>query len=160
MEHSMNAPMMRLETNPQPQLSGRVAIVTGSTSGISLGITRAAYVAAKHGLVGLTKAVALETGEHGITANLSRSWHRTRPPRSPARTSRPMGADPPNKDAPPSASRARRPSPGSFRSGAAQHHAERASFREEAGISAPGACRAPSGSWPAPGRPEQPRRSA
>ncbi len=30
---------------------------------------KAAYVAAKHGLVGLTKSVALETAERGITAN-------------------------------------------------------------------------------------------
>jgi 3-hydroxybutyrate dehydrogenase len=30
---------------------------------------KAAYVAAKHGLLGLTKTVALETAEHGITAN-------------------------------------------------------------------------------------------
>jgi 3-hydroxybutyrate dehydrogenase len=30
---------------------------------------KSAYVAAKHGLAGLTKTVALETAEHGITAN-------------------------------------------------------------------------------------------
>jgi 3-hydroxybutyrate dehydrogenase len=30
---------------------------------------KSAYVAAKHGLLGLTKTVALETAEHGITAN-------------------------------------------------------------------------------------------
>lgn len=30
---------------------------------------KSAYVAAKHGIVGLTKTVALETAEHGITAN-------------------------------------------------------------------------------------------
>ena len=30
---------------------------------------KSAYVAAKHGIVGLTKAVALETAEHGITVN-------------------------------------------------------------------------------------------
>lgn len=30
---------------------------------------KSAYVAAKHGVLGLTKAVALETAEHGITAN-------------------------------------------------------------------------------------------
>jgi 3-hydroxybutyrate dehydrogenase len=30
---------------------------------------KAAYIAAKHGLVGLTKTAALEGGEHGITAN-------------------------------------------------------------------------------------------
>jgi 3-hydroxybutyrate dehydrogenase len=30
---------------------------------------KSAYVAAKHGIVGLTKTIALETAEHGITAN-------------------------------------------------------------------------------------------
>jgi 3-hydroxybutyrate dehydrogenase len=30
---------------------------------------KSAYVAAKHGLVGLTKVTALETAEHGITCN-------------------------------------------------------------------------------------------
>ena len=30
---------------------------------------KSAYVAAKHGIVGLTKTVALETAEHGITVN-------------------------------------------------------------------------------------------
>ena len=30
---------------------------------------KSAYVAAKHGLLGLTKTVALETAEHGITVN-------------------------------------------------------------------------------------------
>src|SRR5207248_6975364 len=30
---------------------------------------KSAYVAAKHGVAGLTKTVALETAEHGITAN-------------------------------------------------------------------------------------------
>jgi 3-hydroxybutyrate dehydrogenase len=30
---------------------------------------KSAYVAAKHGLLGLTKAVALETAEHGVTVN-------------------------------------------------------------------------------------------
>ncbi|HRC86876.1 MAG TPA: SDR family oxidoreductase, partial [Thermoanaerobaculia bacterium] len=30
---------------------------------------KSAYVAAKHGLLGLTKTVALETAEHGVTVN-------------------------------------------------------------------------------------------
>ncbi len=30
---------------------------------------KAAYVAAKHGLLGLTRAVAIEVGAHGITCN-------------------------------------------------------------------------------------------
>jgi 3-hydroxybutyrate dehydrogenase len=31
--------------------------------------SKSAYVAAKHGILGLTKTVALEVAEHGITAN-------------------------------------------------------------------------------------------
>ena len=62
-------------------LSNKVALVTGSTSGIGLGIARAlaaaganvlhkaAYVASKHGILGLTKVVALETATTGITCN-------------------------------------------------------------------------------------------
>src|SRR5438874_1118892 len=58
-------------------LQGKTALVTGSTSGIGLGIAHAlvasaqksAYVAAKHGLVGLTKSTALECAATGVTAN-------------------------------------------------------------------------------------------
>src|SRR5437773_481028 len=84
-------------------LKGKTAVVTGSTSGIGLGIAEAlakkganivlngfgdkaeierlrarltdsckvnvAYDSAKHGLAGLTKTVALEAAEHGITVN-------------------------------------------------------------------------------------------
>jgi 3-hydroxybutyrate dehydrogenase len=32
-------------------------------------VNKSAYVSAKHGLVGLTKATALETAQFGITAN-------------------------------------------------------------------------------------------
>ena len=38
-------------------------------SGICASPFKAAYVAAKHGIVGLTKTVALETAEAGITCN-------------------------------------------------------------------------------------------
>lgn len=82
----------------------RTAIVTGSSSGIGMGIARglhatkavvpgmkarrwgriiniasahalvaspfkSAYVAAKHGVLGFTKTVALELAEHGVTVN-------------------------------------------------------------------------------------------
>jgi 3-hydroxybutyrate dehydrogenase len=47
---------------------GRI-INTSSVQGIVASIHKAAYVSAKHGLVGLTKMVALETAESGITCN-------------------------------------------------------------------------------------------
>jgi 3-hydroxybutyrate dehydrogenase len=41
-------------------------------------VEKAAYVAAKHGIVGLTKVVALENAENGITANaICPGWVRT-----------------------------------------------------------------------------------
>jgi 3-hydroxybutyrate dehydrogenase len=41
-------------------------------------IEKSAYVAAKHGLVGLTKVVALENAGSGITANcINPGWVRT-----------------------------------------------------------------------------------
>ena len=40
-----------------------------STHGLVASANKAAYVAAKHGLVGLTKVVALETAETGVTCN-------------------------------------------------------------------------------------------
>jgi len=40
-----------------------------STHGLVASPEKSAYVAAKHGLIGLTKAVALETAESGITCN-------------------------------------------------------------------------------------------
>ncbi len=40
-----------------------------SAHGLSASPEKAAYVAAKHGVVGLTKVVALETAGSGITCN-------------------------------------------------------------------------------------------
>ena len=48
---------------------GRI-ISTGSAHSLVASPNKSAYVAAKHGLAGLTKAVALEVAQDGITANL------------------------------------------------------------------------------------------
>jgi 3-hydroxybutyrate dehydrogenase len=47
---------------------GRV-INIASTHGLVASAAKSAYVAAKHGIVGLTKAVALETATTGVTVN-------------------------------------------------------------------------------------------
>ncbi len=47
---------------------GRI-VNTASVHGLVASVEKAAYVAAKHGLVGLTKVVALETAGSGITCN-------------------------------------------------------------------------------------------
>jgi 3-hydroxybutyrate dehydrogenase len=47
---------------------GRIVNVA-SAHGLVASPFKSAYVAAKHGLLGLTKTVALETAEHGITVN-------------------------------------------------------------------------------------------
>ena len=47
---------------------GRIVNVA-STHGLVASVHKAAYVAAKHGVLGLTKAVALETATSGITCN-------------------------------------------------------------------------------------------
>lgn len=47
---------------------GRIVNVS-SAYGLAGGVDRSSYVASKHGLVGLTKAVALETAGTGITCN-------------------------------------------------------------------------------------------
>jgi 3-hydroxybutyrate dehydrogenase len=47
---------------------GRI-INVASAHGLVASPFKSAYVAAKHGLLGLTKTVALETAEHGITVN-------------------------------------------------------------------------------------------
>jgi 3-hydroxybutyrate dehydrogenase len=47
---------------------GRILNVA-SAHGLTASPFKSAYVAAKHGMVGLTRTVALETAEHGITVN-------------------------------------------------------------------------------------------
>jgi 3-hydroxybutyrate dehydrogenase len=47
---------------------GRIVNIA-STHGLVASVDKAAYVAAKHGLLGLTKVVALETATTGITCN-------------------------------------------------------------------------------------------
>ena len=47
---------------------GRI-INIASTHGLVASIEKSAYVAAKHGVIGLTKVVALETATTGITCN-------------------------------------------------------------------------------------------
>ncbi len=47
---------------------GRI-INIASTHGLVASVNKAGYIAAKHGLVGLTKVVALETAQTGITCN-------------------------------------------------------------------------------------------
>jgi 3-hydroxybutyrate dehydrogenase len=56
---------------------GRI-INTASAHGLVASVNKAAYVAAKHGLVGLTKVVALETAGSGVTCNaICPGWVRT-----------------------------------------------------------------------------------
>lgn len=47
---------------------GRI-IMMGSAHALAASPFKAAYVAAKHGIAGLTKTIALEVAEHGITCN-------------------------------------------------------------------------------------------
>lgn len=48
---------------------GRI-INIASAHGLVASVNKAAYVAAKHGLVGLTKVVALENAGKGVTCNV------------------------------------------------------------------------------------------
>ncbi len=55
-----------------PQMLGRNwgrSINIASTHGLVASVNKAAYVAAKHGILGLTKVVALETATSGVTCN-------------------------------------------------------------------------------------------
>jgi len=57
---------------------GRRILVTASTSSFVAERYKAAYVAAKHGVLGLMKVAALEGADHGLTANaVAPSWMRT-----------------------------------------------------------------------------------
>ena len=47
---------------------GRIVNI-GSINSVTAQANKSAYVAAKHGLLGLTKAAALEAGPHGVTVN-------------------------------------------------------------------------------------------
>jgi 3-hydroxybutyrate dehydrogenase len=57
---------------------GSRVLFVASTSSYTAEPFKAAYVAAKHGVLGLMKVVALEGAEHGLTANaVAPSWMRT-----------------------------------------------------------------------------------
>ncbi len=66
-------------TIPHMRRSGWGRIINiASVHGLVASANKAAYVAAKHGLVGLTKVVALETAGSGITSNaVCPGWTRT-----------------------------------------------------------------------------------
>lgn len=64
---------------PGMQARGQGRIVNiASVHGLVASVDKSAYVAAKHGLVGLTKVIALENAERGITCNaICPGWVRT-----------------------------------------------------------------------------------
>jgi len=62
--HATRAVVAKMKANK----SGRI-INVASAHGLVASPYKSAYVAAKHGILGLTKTVALETAEHGITCN-------------------------------------------------------------------------------------------
>jgi len=64
---------------PQMRKQGRGRIINvASAHGLIASPNKSAYVAAKHGLVGLTKAVALEAAEFGVTCNaICPGWVKT-----------------------------------------------------------------------------------
>ena len=71
--HTMHFTVPRMKKNGW----GRI-INIASVHGLVASACKAAYVAAKHGLVGLTKVVALETAGMGITCNaICPGWTRT-----------------------------------------------------------------------------------
>ncbi|MCC7529509.1 MAG: 3-hydroxybutyrate dehydrogenase [Candidatus Melainabacteria bacterium] len=71
--HAMKAAVPKMKAGG----FGRI-INIASVHGLVASAEKAAYVAAKHGIVGLTKVVALENAENGITANaICPGWVRT-----------------------------------------------------------------------------------
>ena len=69
---------MRLAVPQMKQRDWGRIINTASAHGLVASVQKSAYIAAKHGLVGLTKVVALETAETGITCNaICPGWVRT-----------------------------------------------------------------------------------
>lgn len=71
--HSIQAALPVMDRNSW----GRI-INIASVHGLVASKNKAAYVAAKHGLIGLTKVVALEAAEKGITCNaICPGWVRT-----------------------------------------------------------------------------------
>lgn len=62
--HAAKAALPLMRTNGW----GRIVNIA-SAHGLVASPFKSAYVAAKHGMVGLTKVIALETAEHGITCN-------------------------------------------------------------------------------------------
>src|SRR5690606_831517 len=71
--HTIRAAMPGLKSRKW----GRIVNIA-SAHGLTASPAKSAYVAAKHGIVGLTKTVALETAESGITCNaICPGWVRT-----------------------------------------------------------------------------------
>ena len=62
--HAAKAALPLMRTNGW----GRIVNIA-SAHGLVASPFKSAYVAAKHGMVGLTKVIALETAEHGLTCN-------------------------------------------------------------------------------------------
>lgn len=73
---------------------GRVVNIS-SVHGLRASPYKSAYVTAKHALEGLSKVVALEAAEHGVTSNcvspgyVRTPWSRTRSRTRPVRTASP-----------------------------------------------------------------------